>query len=78
MGDPYFTPGQPLVLDRKGLDVAAVEAHKLENGTLEGYTGAETIASDAVLELECEKSGPHHGNVRGARYYDGPPNPRLQ
>ena len=37
------------LLDRKGLDVAAVEAHKLENGTLEGYTGAETIASDAVL-----------------------------
>ena len=42
------------LLDRKGLDVAAVEAHKLENGTLEGYTGAETIASDAVLELECD------------------------
>src|SRR5439155_1527860 len=42
------------LLDRKGLDVAAVEAHKLENGTLEGYTAAETIASDAVLELECD------------------------
>ena len=42
------------LLDRKGLDVAAVEAHKLENGTLEGYTGAETIASDKVLELECD------------------------
>jgi transposase len=37
-----------------------------------------SLDQQTVLELDSEKSGPHHGNVRGARYYDGPPNPRLQ
>src|SRR5438067_4074429 len=43
------------LVNRKGLDVNAVEAHKLETGSLEGFNGgAETIASDKVLELECD------------------------
>jgi transposase len=37
-----------------------------------------SLDQQTVLELDTDKSGPHHGNVRGARYYDGPPNPRLQ
>ena len=37
-----------------------------------------SLDQQPVLELEVEKSGPHHGNVRGARYYDTPPNTLLQ
>jgi transposase len=37
-----------------------------------------SLDQQTVLELDSEKSGPHHGNVRGARYFDGPPNFRLQ
>ena len=31
-----------------------------------------------VLELDIEKAGPHHGNVRGAQYYNTPPDTLLQ
>ena len=31
-----------------------------------------SLDQQAVLELESEKSGPRHGNVRGAEYYDDP------
>jgi len=31
-----------------------------------------------MLELESDRSGPNHDNVRGARYYDRPPNTFLQ
>lgn len=31
-----------------------------------------------TLEVESDRSGPNHNNVRGAEYYDQPPNPFLQ
>jgi hypothetical protein len=31
-----------------------------------------------MLELESDRSGPNHDNVRGAEYYDAPPNAFLQ
>jgi transposase len=37
-----------------------------------------SLDQQPVLELDVEKSGPHHGNVRGARYYDTPPDTLLQ
>jgi hypothetical protein len=36
------------------------------------------LAQQPTLELEAERSGPNHHNVRGAEYFDGPPNPLLQ
>lgn len=32
-----------------------------------------SLDQQPVLELDIEKSGPHHGNVRGPQYYDAPP-----
>ena len=31
-----------------------------------------------LLELESDRSGPNHDNVRGGEYYDQPPTPFLQ
>ena len=36
-----------------GLDIAEVERHKRQQGTLEGYPGADLISQDEMLELEC-------------------------
>lgn len=37
-----------------------------------------SLDQQPVLAPDIEKSGPHHDNVRGAQYYDAPPNPLLQ
>ena len=37
-----------------------------------------SLDQQTVLELDSEQSGPHHGNIRGAQYYEAPPNARLQ
>ena len=37
-----------------------------------------SLDQQVVLELDSEKSGPHHGNVRGAGYYDSGANPYVQ
>jgi glutamate dehydrogenase (NAD(P)+) len=38
----------------KGLDIAAVEAHKGRTGSLKGYAEAGAISNEKLLELECE------------------------
>jgi transposase len=38
----------------------------------------QSLDRQTVLELEVEKPGPRHQNVRGATYYDPPPTPFLQ
>jgi transposase len=38
----------------------------------------QSLDRQTVLELEVEKPGPRHENVRGATYYDPPPTPFLQ
>ncbi|HYV17473.1 MAG TPA: Glu/Leu/Phe/Val dehydrogenase [Verrucomicrobiae bacterium] len=38
----------------KGLDCAAVEAHKERTGSLEGYSEADPITNEKLLELECD------------------------
>jgi glutamate dehydrogenase (NAD(P)+) len=38
----------------KGLDIAAVEAHKGRTGSLKGYAEAGAITNEKLLELECE------------------------
>ena len=42
------------ILNRKGLDVAAVIAHKEKSGSVAGFPGAEKISSESVLELEVD------------------------
>jgi glutamate dehydrogenase (NAD(P)+) len=42
------------IFDPKGLDVPAVIAHKNATGSVAGFPGAKAIASDEVLELECD------------------------
>lgn len=42
------------IRDPKGLDIAKVVAHKNKTGSVVGFSGAKPIASDAVLELECD------------------------
>lgn len=37
-----------------------------------------SLDQQPVLELDIEKAGPHHGNVRGAQYYNTPPDTLLQ
>ena len=37
-----------------------------------------SLDQQPVLELETEKPGPHHDNIRGAAYYDSPPGGLLQ
>jgi transposase len=37
-----------------------------------------SLDQQSVLELEIEKSGPRHDNIRGADYYDGPSSTLLQ
>jgi glutamate dehydrogenase (NAD(P)+) len=42
----------------KGIDVAAAVAHKREAGTLAGFAGAEEIAPEDLLTLECDILAP--------------------
>ena len=47
------------------------------------YQSLKSILKNALdqqptLELEAERSGPNHNNVRGAEYFDRPANPPLQ
>jgi len=42
------------ILNRKGLDIPAVVAHKRKTGSVVGFPGAERISSEEVLELECD------------------------
>jgi glutamate dehydrogenase (NAD(P)+) len=42
------------ILNRKGLDIASVIAHKEKTGAVVGFPGAEPISSEAVLELEVD------------------------
>ncbi|HEV2022013.1 MAG TPA: Glu/Leu/Phe/Val dehydrogenase [Terriglobales bacterium] len=42
------------ILNRNGLDVPAVVAHKHKTGSVVGFPGAEIISSEEVLELECD------------------------
>ena len=37
-----------------------------------------SLDRQTVLDLEVEKPGPKHDNIRGARYYDSPPTSLLQ
>jgi glutamate dehydrogenase/leucine dehydrogenase len=41
------------ILNRKGLDVPALLTYKRKTGSVTGFPGAESISSEAVLELEC-------------------------
>ena len=38
----------------RGLDIAAVEAHKGRTGSLKGYAEADPISNERLLELECD------------------------
>jgi glutamate dehydrogenase (NAD(P)+) len=42
------------ILDRKGLDIPNVVAHKAKTGSVAGFPGAKPIASEEVLELDCD------------------------
>jgi glutamate dehydrogenase/leucine dehydrogenase len=42
------------ILNRKGLDVPSLLAHKEKTGSVAGFSGAEKISSEAVLELEVD------------------------
>jgi glutamate dehydrogenase (NAD(P)+) len=42
------------VLNRKGLDVPSLLAHKEKSGSVAGFPGAESISSMAVLELDVD------------------------
>ena len=42
------------ILDRKGLDIPNVVAHKAKTGSVTGFPGVKPIASEEVLELDCD------------------------
>jgi len=42
------------ILNRRGLNIAAVEKHKSKTGSVVGFRGAKPISSAEVLELECD------------------------
>jgi glutamate dehydrogenase (NAD(P)+) len=42
------------ILNPKGLDIPAVVDHKDKTGSVAGFPGAKPIASEEVLELECD------------------------
>jgi len=42
------------ILDRKGLDIPNVVAHKAKTGSVGGFPGAKPIAGEEVLELDCD------------------------
>jgi glutamate dehydrogenase/leucine dehydrogenase len=42
------------ILNKKGLDISAVVAHKRKSGSVQGLSGSTPVSSDEVLELECD------------------------
>lgn len=42
------------IVSEDGLDMAAVEAYKKENGTLAGFPGARAVSNTELLELPCD------------------------
>ncbi len=42
------------IVNESGLDIAAVEAYKKENGTLAGFPGARVVSNTELLELPCD------------------------
>ena len=44
--------------NEKGIDIPAAFAWKRERGTLRGFTGAEEIGAEELLELECDVLAP--------------------
>jgi len=42
------------ILDRKGLDIPNVVAHKAKTGSVAGFPGAKPIGGEEVLELDCD------------------------
>jgi glutamate dehydrogenase (NAD(P)+) len=42
------------IMNRKGLDIPSVIAHKEKAGSVAGFPGAEAISSEAVLELDVD------------------------
>ena len=42
------------ILNPKGLDIPAVVDHKAKTGSVAGFPGSKPIASEEVLELECD------------------------
>ncbi len=42
------------VLNRSGLNIAELVAHKAKTGSVAGFPGSEPISSEAVLELQCD------------------------
>ena len=41
------------ILNKKGLDIPAVEAHKEKTGSVRNFPGSQPITSEEVLEVEC-------------------------
>jgi transposase len=37
-----------------------------------------SLDQQPFLDVDCDRSGPHHGNIRGPHYYDPPPHEFLQ
>jgi transposase len=37
-----------------------------------------SLDQQPMLDLDSDRSGPHHDNIRGSHYYDQPPNEFLQ
>jgi glutamate dehydrogenase (NAD(P)+) len=42
------------VSDPEGLDVAGVVAHKARTGTVKGFRGADSLASEALVTIDCD------------------------
>jgi len=42
------------IFNKKGLDIAKIITHKKKTGSVAGFSGAKSISSDAVLELDCD------------------------
>jgi len=62
------------VFNATGLDIAALQKHVAETGAVIGFTGAETISGDALLELDVDLLVPaavegvlHGGNARSVK-----------
>lgn len=45
---------QGTALNRNGLDVEALIAHKAEHGSVRDFPGAETLDRDMIVDIECE------------------------
>lgn len=67
-----YTPGRVEAASQRALLLGACTYQSLKSIL------KRSLDRQPVLELEMERSGPRHGNVRGADYYDGPSSPLLQ